>query len=799
MTPVEANSIDGTRLLIGGSNNSYESNDQGDTIRELTGVGGVNLNTIVYGGTLAGVANPDVLWLASGSNVFARTGAGSFGVSPTQRVAYLGGTVRGIVLDSDDYNTAYVIDNNQVFVTSDAGLSWTYITGDLTTLESDFRSIEFIPGTTQNRLVVGGRTGVYETDLAAPGTWSEFGQGVPTVRVSELYYDAADDLLVAGTLGRGAFTFADASTGGTVLLTAGLQDGVFDLRTADSTLTLNGEVLTFNGFENVAGGDANDTFNVLGDVAFNISGNDGMDTLNVGNDLTLTGNVSLGNDADSVVLSDGATITVTGGGTIDLGDGDDSFVFGNNATVGDAGNSVTISGGSGSDTLSFSGYTTTRDVTLTGANLATGFSGTEVAIFGQFTGIDVLEGSNVAAPQKDILRGLAANAATWTIDVNETTGEDANTYRDSVSTASLGFSQFEDLRGGSAADTFRFDAFDDQLGTVVGLPRQLAISGGAGTDELIGNEHGNTFVVNQLDAGTIGVPGQAANTFSGIENLTGGTGNDAFRFGNNGSLTGSINGGAGADALTGDNDGNNFTVNAVNAGLLTGKLTGFSSIERLNGGSGIDTFNVNFALSGDGTTAVNGGVGNDTITVATGVVMAGGIDGGADDDTINIGTGAGVTTVLGGVACGTGDDTITVTGTVTTDVAGNDGDDLVRLAAAATLTGSVDGGLGADTLDGGNTGSTYVISGVDSGSVTGRVSSFAGVENLQGGTAGDTFRFQSGGTLTNGTIDGGTGGGDLIRGDGDNNVFRVTGTNAGEYTSIVGAGSIAFSDVEGLD
>ena len=673
-------------------------------------------------------------------------------------------------------------------------------------MESDFRSIEFIPGPTQNRLVVGGLTGVYEMDLAASGVWTEFGVGVPTVQVRELVYDAADDLLVAGTMGRGAFTFADASTGGTVLLTAGLQDGVFSLRTVDSTLTINGELLTFNGFENVSGGDADDTFNVLNNVFVNINGNGGMDTVNVGAGLTLTGAVTTGDSDDSVVLGDGANITVSGGGTIDLGDGNDSFVFGESATVGDAANSVTIAGNTGSDTLSFSGYTTARDVALTDANVATGFSGTEVAIFGQFTGIDVLGGSTSVAPQSDILRGLAANAATWTINVNETTGEDANSYLDSVSTASLGFTQFEDLRGSSAADTFQFDAFDDQLGTVVGLPRQISISGGTGTDELTGNEHGNTFVVSLLDAGTIGVPGQASNMFSGIENLTGGAGSDSFRFENGGSLTGSINGGTGADALTGDDDGNVFTINAVNAGLLTDKLTDFSNIERVNGGERADTFNINAALSGDGvgtgvpkSIAVDGGLEDDTITVATGVVMLGGITGGDDDDQINIGAGAGTTTVFGGVGGGAGDDTVTLTGSVTTDVAGEAGEDVLRLATGAVVTGAFDGGTGSDTLEGGDTASTYIINGVDSGSISSRLSSFTNVENLQGGTAADIFHFQSGGTLTNGTIDGGTGGGDIIRGDGNANLFLVTGTVTGEYTSILGAGTVAFSDIEGLD
>jgi hypothetical protein len=41
--------------------------------------------------------------------------------------------VRDIALDAGDWSTAYVIDNDDVFVTTDAGVSWREITGNLTT------------------------------------------------------------------------------------------------------------------------------------------------------------------------------------------------------------------------------------------------------------------------------------------------------------------------------------------------------------------------------------------------------------------------------------------------------------------------------------------------------------------------------------------------------------------------------------------------------------------------------------------------------------------------------------------
>src|SRR5262247_3494243 len=63
------------------------------------------------------------------------------------------GTVRDVVLDPDDWRSAYVIDSNQVFRTTDAGASWTDITGNLVELGAgDFRTNAFV-GSTKALLV----------------------------------------------------------------------------------------------------------------------------------------------------------------------------------------------------------------------------------------------------------------------------------------------------------------------------------------------------------------------------------------------------------------------------------------------------------------------------------------------------------------------------------------------------------------------------------------------------------------------------------------------------------------------
>jgi hypothetical protein len=114
-----------------------------------------------------------------------------------------------IVADPTDWETAYVVTSTAVYRTYDAGTTWETITGNLT--DTQLKSAAIIPGGSA-QLLVGGGTGVFALPLPTPGvasagpyTWSQLGTGLPNARVSELVYDATDDVLVAGTLGRGAW------------------------------------------------------------------------------------------------------------------------------------------------------------------------------------------------------------------------------------------------------------------------------------------------------------------------------------------------------------------------------------------------------------------------------------------------------------------------------------------------------------------------------------------------------------------------------------------------------------------
>ena len=218
------NAVDPDRLLVG-LNGLYESFDRGDTIAWIdrdasppppapgeTPTGAGDLTALAYGGRNAdGSINADVIYAARGNTIRVRAAPAA---------PFTGATIAGaadivdIALDPADWRIAYAVDATRVYRTADGGTTWTDVTGALPA--SDVRTVEVMkqPGVF-DALLVGGLGGVYRTlvlDAAdeRSGPWTELGAGLPSTLVSDLRYDAADDVLVAATLGRGAWTLPGA-------------------------------------------------------------------------------------------------------------------------------------------------------------------------------------------------------------------------------------------------------------------------------------------------------------------------------------------------------------------------------------------------------------------------------------------------------------------------------------------------------------------------------------------------------------------------------------------------------------
>jgi photosystem II stability/assembly factor-like uncharacterized protein len=235
VTLMELNAIDPSRLVVSELtsatnilNSVYESLDRGDTSTQINRTGGIPYTpyAMAYGGRSGGVDNRDVLYVCGRSDtitgsfpvVFLRTAAGD----PLTQTAALPTDAleaRDVVMDPDDWRSAYVVVgnavignfNNHVFRTTDAGASWTDITGNLPALGAgDFITTAFVAGDSRDMLLVGANSGVYVSFSDSGFTnWNKLGVGLPNALVWDLDYDVADDVLVAGTLGRGAWTITN--------------------------------------------------------------------------------------------------------------------------------------------------------------------------------------------------------------------------------------------------------------------------------------------------------------------------------------------------------------------------------------------------------------------------------------------------------------------------------------------------------------------------------------------------------------------------------------------------------------
>jgi hypothetical protein len=224
VTPLAVNAVDGLRLLIGAANGLYESFDRGDTVTRVatTRANGTGLDPVAYGAT----DNPDAVYIGSAALVFVRAGAPP---APLVQSATFPGTttVTDVVIDPDAGNTAFVVTTTSVFRTADAGATWTDVTGNLTALgPTNLRSVAFVRGDEPGHLgdgrshprerrdavIVGSQNGVFfATDESGFTLWRRLGSDLPAVPVFDLHYSRPDDVLLAGTMGRGAWRLRRAS------------------------------------------------------------------------------------------------------------------------------------------------------------------------------------------------------------------------------------------------------------------------------------------------------------------------------------------------------------------------------------------------------------------------------------------------------------------------------------------------------------------------------------------------------------------------------------------------------------
>jgi hypothetical protein len=158
--------------------------------------------------------------------------------------------------------------------------------------------------------------------------------------------------------------------------------------------------------------------------------------------------------------------------------------------------------------------------------------------------------------------------------------------------------------------------------TVAGAPSALSVSfqGGAGSNTLVGPDDPgpHTWHVTGLNAGTLYAPGTASVTFTGVQNLKGGKGDDLFDFADGARISGAVNGGGGTNSL----DYSAYTSRVLvdlKIASATGVGSGVANIQNVTGGAGSNL------LVGNGRNVLRGGRGrNLLIAGATASTLVGG-------------------------------------------------------------------------------------------------------------------------------------------------------------------------------
>lgn len=205
-TPIEVNAVAPERLIVGAANSVYESDDEGDTVTEIgpgiranEGLSTTYASPIAYGV----IGNADLLYVGSGSDVFVRTAAHP---APLVASAAYPRTGPVVAIAIHDERIAYAIDATHVYRTLDAGTTWDEVTNDVLDLGgSVLHSVVYCPDLDGGSVVLGTNAGILSASAPA-FAWSRVGTGLPTVPVLRLKYSAVDRVLLAGTLGRGAWT-----------------------------------------------------------------------------------------------------------------------------------------------------------------------------------------------------------------------------------------------------------------------------------------------------------------------------------------------------------------------------------------------------------------------------------------------------------------------------------------------------------------------------------------------------------------------------------------------------------------
>lgn len=193
-TPYKIDPSNPNRLVIG-YNKVWESLDRGNTWNTISGsLSGGNMNELAIA-----PSNGERIYVSSGGTLFVKNTSND---TWTTR-SLPNGSISDIEVDQSDMNKVYVSvpgysNGNKIYVSDDAGASWTNITANLP--NTSVGALELY-NNTPGGIFVGTDIGVYYKDDQL-SNWVIYGD-LPNTRVEDIEIQYAAELIRVGTHGRG--------------------------------------------------------------------------------------------------------------------------------------------------------------------------------------------------------------------------------------------------------------------------------------------------------------------------------------------------------------------------------------------------------------------------------------------------------------------------------------------------------------------------------------------------------------------------------------------------------------------
>lgn len=670
----------------------------------------------------------------------------------------------------------------------------------------DITNATSLPHATINATAAGGSLEYYRIDVTTPGSQAIFdidGPGTLDDSFIELV-NSAGVVIASNDTGAGdpsypghddaylAYTFA---TAGTYYIRVGLWNGAataqpliagqtyqLNISLANSAVVTTTTTATNNSSLIADGGEGNDYIaGTLGDDVLN--GGSGNDTaaftnaFNGGGTTGVTVDLNIQGVAQDTVAAGRDTLT---GIENLIGSALNDTLIGNadaNVIEGGMGND-TLVGGAGNDTASYAGASAgvTVSLALQGTAQNTGVTGTDT-----LTGFQNLLGSAF----NDTLSGDAGE--------NSVYGGAGN---DTLSTGGNAAGTIDLLDGGAGSDTASFTGYTESVtatlrgakdgiaaiagGQIAALRGIENLTGGSGNDVLTGDDGANAIEGGLGDDTLVGGAGNDTLVFTGTTGVTvdlsvttaqnTGVGNDTISGFEN------VRTGAGNDTVTGD-AGDNIFFDGGGA-------------DRYSGGAGSDTVDYSAAAAAVAinlnlTTAQTAGAGaGDTLidieNITGSLVSANTLTGGNTTDNRLVGGSAADRLIGGGMndtlIGGAGNDVIfgDYVDTFSTAVGSADGNDVLEGGAGNDI---LIGGLGNDILRGGD-GDDTLVGGIGNAttSLTAVYTNDGGNDTFDGGDGTDTayayYTGRAGGVSFDlGSLEG-------------NSAITLDGANIGSFTSV---------------